>query len=182
MVLRGAPLRRVDEHARRDRRHVVQRLAHRGERRPQEGGCLHVVETDNRKVFGDAQPVLPGGLINAHRLQVAAGEDRGGAVRILQQRHRLRIAAFGREIAFRHQFGVQRDALLGERRRVAAEPCARTHHLFGAGDDADARVAQREQVACREHAAGPVVRLHGEVIVRWFARRVEDDVGDAIGL
>ena len=32
MVLRGAPLRRVDEHARRDRRHVVQWLAEGGER------------------------------------------------------------------------------------------------------------------------------------------------------
>lgn len=70
----------------------------------QEGGCLHVVEPDDRKVFGDAQPVLPGGLIDAHRLQVASGEDRGGAVRVLQQRHRLRVAAFGREITFGHQF------------------------------------------------------------------------------
>lgn len=135
----------------------------------QEGGCLHVVEPDDRKVFGDAQPVLPGGLIDAHRLQVASGEDRGGAVRVLQQRHRLRVAAFGREITFGHQFVIQLDALFGEGRRVTVEPCARTHHLFGAGDDADARVPKREQVTCREHAAGPVVRLHGEVVVRWLA-------------
>ncbi len=90
MVLRGAPLRRVDEHARRDRRHVVQWLALRGERWTQERGGLHVVEPDNRKVFGDAQPVLPGGLIYAHRLQVAAGEDRGGAVRVLERSSGMR--------------------------------------------------------------------------------------------
>lgn len=58
--------------------HLDERLAHRGERRPDPPGEGQIVEADDAEVLRDAQAQLASGLVDAERLQVVAGEDGGG--------------------------------------------------------------------------------------------------------
>ena len=71
--------------------HLDQRLADGGQRRPDPLRDRQVVEADDAQVLGDVQPRLAGGLVDAERLEVVAGEDRGRAVGQREQR-----AALGR--------------------------------------------------------------------------------------
>ena len=61
-------------------RHVEQRLADGRQRRPDPAGDRQVVEADDAQVLGDVEPDLACRLVDAERLEVVAGEDRGRAV------------------------------------------------------------------------------------------------------
>ena len=57
------------------------RLVDRGQRRPDAGGDLEVVEADHRQVPGHGQAGVAGGVQHAGGHLIVAGEDGGGARR-----------------------------------------------------------------------------------------------------
>ena len=91
---------------RRRRRHLGQRLADGGQRRPRPARHRQVVEADDAEVVGHAQPEHARGLVDAEGLQVAAGEDRGRRVGQRQQRAPLLVGALDVEVAVADQLRV----------------------------------------------------------------------------
>jgi hypothetical protein len=62
-------------------------------------GHRQVVEADHAEVLGDAQAGLPGRLVDAEALQVAAGEDGGRRIGQGEQLAALFVAALEVEVA-----------------------------------------------------------------------------------
>ena len=104
-------------------RHLVQRLADGGQRRPDPAGDRQVVEADHAQVLGDVEARLAGGLVDAERLEVVAREDRGRPVRQSQQRAALASTPSSTwKSPWLIELRVDRDAGRVHRGAVAVDP------------------------------------------------------------
>src|SRR6185437_2634834 len=172
-------LDQVAEHLGGGAAHLGERLAHGGQRGRGPAADRQLVAADDGQVVGDAQPPLPGGLVDAEGLLVAAREDRRRPVGQVEQLDGAREAALVLEVAVPDQVRVGRDARPFEGRAVAVEPGQAAQHVSRPGDRADALVAEGQQVLGGGEPARPVRRADRRDVRRRGVGRVDDDERDA---
>ncbi|MNW54389.1 hypothetical protein D3C74_319880 [compost metagenome] len=153
----------------------------RGERGARPAGHGDVVVAHDREVLGHAQAVASGGLEHAESLEVRAREDRGGRLGQAEELVGAVGAALGVEVAEPDQVRVRSDPGRAEGRAVAVEAGERAHHVLGPRDDADAAVAELDQVPGRHEAALPVRRADRGDVGLGVARGVDDRERDGAG-
>ena len=157
-----------------------ERLADRRQRRADPLGDRQVVEADDAEVLRDVQPRLAGGLVDAERLEVVAGEDRRRPIRQRAAGPGPRsIPSSTWNLPWLIRVRVDRHAGLVHRRPVAVEAGPAAQDPLRPADHADPAVAEREQVPGRGQAAVPVRRADRRRVVERLAGRVDDDERDA---
>ena len=176
---RRAVLALAEHEPGRRRRHLRQRLADRGQRRADPARHRQVVEADHAELGGDSTP-LPRGLVDAERLEVGAGEDRGRRLGSVSSACPARSRP-RRGTCPSAELRIDRQPRGLERGAVAVDARAAAQHRRRAADHADAPVPELEQVPRGGDAAVPVRRADRRHAGRRLARRVDDHERDAAG-
>ena len=140
--------------------HPLDRLVDRRQRRLGERRLGDVVEPDDGEIVGHGEPERPGDDHRLDRRHVVRGEDRRRPSSALEQVAGGLGRGVGPVAADADQGGVERDAC--RLQRVAVAPLAEPRGLeVGAsGEEADAPVAELDQVLGRLDRALEVVGVH----------------------
>ena len=146
MGLMGGSLDKVKEHTGRRGAHLQRRLAHRGQRRLGHRCGRDIVEANHGDVLGDRKTRIAQTPDRAHRHAVVESEDSSQLRLLRQQIGGGLVAALRREIAKRNQIGVIGQICLAECVAISIQPAGERSDGPGGADDADAPVAEADQV------------------------------------
>ena len=159
--------------------HLDQRLTDRGQGRTDPPGDGQVVEPDDAEVFRDVQPEVAGDLVDAQRLEIVAGEDRGRRIGHPQEDPRAIDALLHVESAVTDELRIDRHAGRVHRRPEPVDASTAAQDVLRPADDRDPRVTEGEEVTRRRQAPVPVRGPDGRRVAGQLAGRVHDHERDA---
>ena len=144
--LRAAAGDAIEQELRAHRPERLCRLLHDGEEGIQARGVFDVVEADERDVVGNLETGCAHRFDRAESDEVVDGEHRGRRIVELEQPAHPLVTAGGIDCRVCDERRIDRDPGGGQGGLVASPPVACGRHLVGLDDEADAAMAERDQV------------------------------------
>ena len=136
----------IEQELRAQRPERLRRLLHDREERIQARRVFDVVEADERHVVGNLETGRANRFDRAESDEVVDGEHRGGRILEREQPAHPLVTAGGIDRRVCDERRIDRDPGGGQGGLVASPPVARGRDLVGLDDEADAAMAERDQV------------------------------------